>query len=61
MCRHFIYLLDMVIHPSHMYVNKEGAVSIPYLDEWKSDTSNLVELMALVASVFSHKPPLYTK
>ncbi|CAN4118263.1 unnamed protein product [Withania somnifera] len=52
---------DMVVKPSHPFVNPSGVVSIPYLQNWIYPSSNLVELARNLGVFFGRDPPLYTK
>jgi ESCRT-I complex subunit TSG101 len=67
---------NMIVHPNHAQVDKEGMVYLPYLADWHAHAAagnldaspmggrggyNLSELLVLVASVFSEHPPLFTR
>ena len=68
---------NMIVHPNHAHVDREGLVYLPYLADWHSHAAagtlpqgptgsgrsgfNLSECMVLVASVFSEAPPLFTR
>jgi hypothetical protein len=50
----------MIIKPGHQNIDIEGGVFFSYLSDW-SVGSTLVELVALLASLFSMDPPVYAK
>jgi hypothetical protein len=50
----------MIIKPGHQNIDIEGGVFMSYLSDW-SVGSTLVELVALLSSLFSMDPPLYAK
>jgi hypothetical protein len=67
---------NMIVHPNHAQVDKEGMVYLPYLADWHAHAAagnldaspmggrggyNLSELLVLAASVFSEHPPLFTR
>ncbi|XP_022765691.1 protein ELC-like [Durio zibethinus] len=52
---------DMVIKRHHPHVTPSGLVSIPYLQNWIYPSSNLVDLVVNLSSVFSRDPPLYSQ
>lgn len=52
--------VGMIIKPGHQNIDVEGGIFMSYLSEWNQN-SNLVELVALLASLFSMDPPLYSK
>lgn len=43
---------------SHRHWDATGRVYLPYLAEWNPSTSNLVDLIGIMASLFSANPPL---
>jgi ESCRT-I complex subunit TSG101 len=52
---------DMVIKPNHRSVDMNGRVYLPQLTNWSPYTSNLVELVGILSSVFSGEPPVNSK
>lgn len=52
---------SMHLKPQHPNVDSEGKVSIPYLTYWNSTANTLPELIALISSCFSDKPPLFSR
>ena len=52
---------DMVIKPNHRSVDMNGRVYLPQLTNWSPYTSNLVELVGILSSVFSAEPPVNSK
>jgi hypothetical protein len=51
----------MVIKPNHRSVDMNGRVYLPQLTNWSPYTSNLVELVGILSSVFSGEPPVNSK
>ena len=49
---------DMRIKERHPHVDSAGVVYLPYLHQWGPD-SGLVELVSVMASVFSEDPPVF--
>eukprot|EP01083_Nonionella_stella_P210051 760839_1 len=49
----------MKIRQKHMHVDMQGLIDHPYLRSWKPHQSNLVDLIALLCSVFGKHPPLH--
>ena len=49
---------DMRIKERHKHVDSAGVVYLPYLHHWGAD-SGLVELVSVMASVFSEDPPVF--
>ena len=49
---------DMRIKERHPHVDSQGLVYLPYLHHWGPD-SGLVELVSVMASVFSEDPPVF--
>jgi len=49
---------NLELSKGHENVDMEGLVYMPYLHEW-SHGSNLQELITLLSSIFSAKPPLF--
>jgi ESCRT-I complex subunit TSG101 len=52
---------EMVIKPNHRSVDMNGRVYLPQLTNWSPYTSNLVELVGILSSVFSAEPPVNSK
>ena len=42
-------------------MGSDGKVFLPYLNQWRSNSHNLVELVVAMSSVFSADPPVYTR
>lgn len=52
---------DMIIKRPHSHVTPSGLVSISYLQNWIYPSSNLVELVHNLSSMFARDPPLYSQ
>lgn len=52
---------DMFVVPGHKHADTTGMVYLPYLSSWNPHSSNLVDLVGMMASVFSEVPPLRAK
>ncbi|OAY36280.1 protein ELC-like [Manihot esculenta] len=52
---------DMIIKRPHPHVNPSGLVSIPYLHNWIYPSSNLVDLVRELSTIFGRDPPLYSQ
>ncbi|KAL9660407.1 hypothetical protein QQ045_025220 [Rhodiola kirilowii] len=52
---------DMVIKRPHPFVNPNGAVSIPYLQNWIYPSSNLLDMCRNLGQLFGRDPPLYSQ
>ncbi|XP_050234476.1 protein ELC-like [Mercurialis annua] len=52
---------DMIIKRPHPHVNPSGLVSAPYLQNWIYPSSNLVDLVRELGSLFGRDPPLYSQ
>ncbi|GAV89060.1 UEV domain-containing protein/Vps23_core domain-containing protein [Cephalotus follicularis] len=52
---------DMVIKRPHNHVTPSGLVSLPYLHNWIYPSSNLVDLVRNLSSVFSADPPVFSR
>lgn len=52
---------DMVIKRAHPHVNPSGLVSAPYLQNWIFPSSNLVDLVRELSSIFGRDPPLFSQ
>jgi len=53
---------NMTIKPQHRHVGSDGMIYLPYLNQWNARTSNpLCELAAIMASIFSADPPLFSR
>jgi len=53
--------LNMSIRPKHKHVDPAGMCYLPYLNQWRSDMSNLLGLVYALINVFSYDPPVYAK
>lgn len=51
---------NMLIKVSE-YVNKEGKVIIPYLSDWKQNSSDLLGVIQVMICIFGETPPVYQK
>lgn len=51
----------MMIKQGHRHVDAEGLVYLPYLNQWRPRTSNLLELCNAAAAVFSSEPPVFAR
>ena len=51
----------MYLKENHRHVGSDGKVYLPYLNQWRSNTHNLVELVVAMSSVFSADPPVFTR
>jgi hypothetical protein len=51
----------MIVKPNHRNVDPSGLISIPYLSQWRTDSSLLPELLNQFTATFSREPPLFTK
>lgn len=51
---------DMMVKPAR-HVDTSGRVYLPYLTDWKNDTSDLLALIQVMIIVFSENPPVYQK
>lgn len=49
---------DMVIKPNHRCVDMNGRVFLPQLTHWNPYSSSLVEILGILASMFSAEPPV---
>lgn len=49
---------DMFVVPGHRSADSNGLVYLPYLSEWRPESSNVVDLIVVMTSVFSEQPPL---
>jgi hypothetical protein len=49
---------DMFIVQGHPNVDVKGTVLLPYLSSWDPRSGSLVDLVAMMSSVFSQSPPL---
>uniref|UniRef100_A0A7N0T5P8 Uncharacterized protein n=1 Tax=Kalanchoe fedtschenkoi TaxID=63787 RepID=A0A7N0T5P8_KALFE len=52
---------EMVIKRPHPFVNPNGAVSVPYLQNWIYPSSNLLDLCRNLGQLFGRDPPLYSQ
>ncbi|CAN0843621.1 Protein ELC [Linum grandiflorum] len=52
---------DMIIKRPHAHVNPSGLVSVSYLQNWIYPSSNLLDLIRELSSVFGRDPPLYAQ
>lgn len=52
---------QMVVKEGHRCVQSNGVVVLPYLQQWRGGASSLFELLTLMASAFSHEPPVYAR
>lgn len=50
----------MLIKPRHLHVDTQGQIYLPYLRHWQPQSSTLVDLIAILSSVFSDDPPVYS-
>jgi ESCRT-I complex subunit TSG101 len=50
---------DMAIKPNHKSVDMNGRVYLPELTRWNSYSSNLVSIVGVLSSIFSHEPPVH--
>ena len=50
---------DMMIKRGHRHVNMQGEIFMPYLHSWSYPRSNLVELVAMMSSLFGQFPPVF--
>ena len=51
----------MIVKPNHRNVDPNGLICIPYLSQWRADSSLLPELLNQLTATFSREPPLFTK
>jgi len=51
---------DMQVKVSR-HVDHNGKVYLPYLHDWKPDTSDLIGVIQVMIVVFSEQPPVYSK
>lgn len=42
----------MAIYKKHPYVDNNGFCFLPYLNQWKSEKSNLLELVSSMSVIF---------
>jgi len=52
---------EMSLRPGHANVDKGGMIRVQYLQQWSGDNSSLVDLVPILADVFSSKPPVFAK
>lgn len=52
---------DMYLKENHQHVGSDGQVYLPYLNQWRANTHNLIELVVAMSSVFSADPPVFTR
>jgi len=52
---------NMAIRPKHQHVDASGFCYHPYLNQWRADISNLVQLTYSLISTFSYNPPVFAK
>ena len=52
---------QMIIKRDHPNVNNNGLVHFPYLQDWSSHRSTLVEVCTIMVSIFSQMPPVNAK
>lgn len=50
---------DMRIKDGHLHVDHFGTIYLPYLNQWSAATSNLLEMVTIMSSVFSQDPPVF--
>jgi len=50
---------DMRIKDGHKHVDHLGMIYLPYLHHWSARTSNLLEMVTIISSVFSTDPPVF--
>lgn len=50
----------MEIKPKHLHVDSTGKCYLPFLHQWRMDSSNLVSLVYHLSSTFSLDPPVYS-
>lgn len=53
----------MMLSPAHPCVDASGLVDdrLPYIRQWRADTSNLIGLAYALQNAFSLKPPVFSK
>lgn len=50
---------DMRIKDGHLHVDHNGVIYLPYLNQWNPQSSNLLEMVTIMSSVFSQDPPVF--
>ncbi|XP_055335631.1 tumor susceptibility gene 101 protein-like isoform X2 [Paramacrobiotus metropolitanus] len=51
---------DMKIKPN-LHVDQNGRVYLPYLTDWRHNSSDLLEFCHIMAMIFGEQPPVYSK
>ena len=49
---------SMIVKPNHRSVDVNGRVYLPQLTQWNGYSSNIVEIVTILASIFSAEPPV---
>jgi ESCRT-I complex subunit TSG101 len=52
---------NMYLKENHAHVGNDGQVYLPYLHEWNKNSSESLELIITMSSVFSADPPVFAK
>eukprot|EP01083_Nonionella_stella_P079460 218062_1 len=52
---------NMSIKPRHKHVDAQGMVYLSYLHQWNRNTSDLINLVAVMSSTFGQDPPVFSR
>jgi len=52
---------SMVIKDNHRHVGRDGMVYMPYFNQWRNGTHNLVGAVSEMQQIFGVEPPVYSR